>query len=156
MAAGAAAGLCQFVATTPMEIVKINSQMAAQHAKLTGKPMQSSLEIVRELGLRGVYKGAAATLLRDIPFSFVFFPLSSWLKEKAAERAGPGQKAPVVWVFAAGVGAGMVAAGAVTPCDVIKTRLQTRQVGVQYAGIRDAAVKIYLHDGVGAFFKGAP
>ena len=31
-------------------------------------------QIVRELGIMGLYRGASACLLRDIPFSGIYFP----------------------------------------------------------------------------------
>ena len=120
MAAGGFAGFCQVVATNPMEIVKINSQMAGQIALKSGTKPKTSLEIVRELGLRGLYRGTPATLMRDVPFSFIFFPLSSYLKLQAAERdrqAGGAGKVSFQAVFWSGIGAGVVAAVAVTPAD---------------------------------------
>jgi len=57
MVAGATAGFCQVVATNPMEIVKIRMQLGG-----------SLSTIFKDLGLRGMYKGTAATLCRDVPF----------------------------------------------------------------------------------------
>jgi hypothetical protein len=114
MAAGAIAGFCQVVATNPMEIVKINTQMQI------GKSAKGSWEIAKELGLRGVYKGTAATLLRDVPFSFIFFPLSTVAKRYLHERDvknGWTGKPKFQSVFLGGVAAGIVAAVAVTPAD---------------------------------------
>ena len=59
----------------PLEITKIRLQMQGETATLAraaGKPIpvqQSALEIVRGLGIPGLYKGASACFLRDIPFS---------------------------------------------------------------------------------------
>jgi hypothetical protein len=132
MAAGGIAGFCQVVATNPMEIVKINSQMAGQHALKTGTTPKTSMEIVRELGLRGVYRGTPATLLRyvhvspvlisnsDVPFSFIFFPASAYFKKLAADRdraRGGDGKVKFGAVFGSGILAGIMAAGAVTPAD---------------------------------------
>jgi hypothetical protein len=161
MVAGASAGLCQVVVTNPMEVTKINSQMAVMHAKATGQPVQSSWSIVKELGLKGLYRGTPATLLRDVPFSFIFFPLSSVWKKMIADRdraRGGDGKVPIAHVFVSGVVAGSVAAFSVTPADVIKTRLQTRravQAGeVQYKGIADVARHVYHTGGLTAFFRG--
>lgn len=120
MAAGGFAGFCQVVATNPMEIVKINSQMAGQIALKSGTTPKTSWEIVRELGVRGLYRGTPATLMRDVPFSFIFFPLSAFLKKQAADRdkaAGGTGKVSFQAVFWSGIGAGVVAAVSVTPAD---------------------------------------
>ena len=46
-----------------------------------------------------------------------------------------------------------------TPCDVIKTRLQVIPKAnceqPKYSGIKDCATKIYHHEGPASFFKGA-
>lgn len=156
MLAGSIAGFTQVVATNPMEVSKINMQMLA----LQGQANKSTLTVVKELGLRGLYRGTPATLLRDVPFSFIFFPTSSYLKQLASERDrrnGGSGKVPFSLVFWSGISAGVVAAAAVTPADVIKTRLQTRRTdGVVYRGISHAASEIYKKEGAKAFFKGAP
>jgi solute carrier family 25 aspartate/glutamate transporter 12/13 len=156
MLAGAIAGFSQVIATNPMETAKINAQMAA----VQGGANKTSWTIVKELGLRGLYRGTPATLMRDVPFSFIFFPTSSYLRQLAAERdrrRGGEGKVPFSVVFWSGIGAGILAAGAVTPADVIKTRLQTRRTdGIVYRGIAHAAQEIYQKEGLKAFMKGAP
>lgn len=121
MLAGATAGFCQVIATNPMEVIKINTQMAGQHALATGTKPITSWQIAKELGIRGVYRGTPATLLRDVPFSFIFFPLSSYFKSLAAERerakGNVSGKVPFSAVFSSGIVAGMVAAYSVTPAD---------------------------------------
>ena len=76
---GACAGLGQCIATNPMEIVKIRGQTAA----LNGEAFNMA-ETVREMGLRGLYRGAASTLFRDIPFSAAFFASYGVLKDECA------------------------------------------------------------------------
>lgn len=111
MAAGAAAGLCQCIATNPMEIVKIRMQLAALNGVKT-----TPMNIVRDLGLGGLYTGAAATLARDIPFSIVFFATYGELKDKwATDENGVTDFGKVL---ASGMGAGAFAAFLSTPIDV--------------------------------------
>lgn len=56
---GAIAGTCQVIATNPMEVVKINMQMAA-----AGTTPPSYGKLISELGIAGLYRGVSATLLR--------------------------------------------------------------------------------------------
>ncbi|KAF5097818.1 hypothetical protein D0Z00_002255 [Geotrichum galactomycetum] len=156
--AGGGAGACQVVFTNPLEIVKIRLQMQGEVAKtVEGAPKRSAIWIVRNLGLFGLYKGASACLLRDVPFSAIYFPAYAHLK-KDYFGEGPGKKLGVGQLLIAGAIAGMPAAYFTTPFDVIKTRLQTEaKLGhTSYHGLRHAAVTIFKEEGFKAFFKGGP
>ena len=67
------------------------------------------------------FQGATACLMRDIPFSAIYFPAYAHLKPKFADDNG--YNSPLSLLLAGAV-AGMPAASLVTPADVIKTRLQ--------------------------------
>ncbi|BCR91022.1 citrin [Aspergillus chevalieri] len=156
--AGASAGGCQVVFTNPLEIVKIRLQVQGEIAKsVEGAPRRSALWIVKNLGLMGLYKGASACLLRDVPFSAIYFPTYSHLKSEMFGES-PTNKLGVVQLLTAGAIAGMPAAYLTTPCDVIKTRLQVeaRKGDVRYTGLRHCAASIWKDEGFGAFFKGGP
>eukprot|EP01035_Chromulina_nebulosa_P018922 gene18922-24726_t len=114
--AAAGAGIVQVIATNPMEISKIRMQT---QMLLPAHERQSTIEVIRSLGIRGLYSGTLATLLRDVPFSVLFFPSYANLKLLVADNNGNNSFASTL--FAGGL-AGAIAAGAVTPTDVIKTR----------------------------------
>jgi solute carrier family 25 aspartate/glutamate transporter 12/13 len=113
--------------------------------------------IVRNLGLMGLYKGASACLLRDVPFSAIYFPTYNHLKKDLFGES-PTKKLGVLQLLSAGAIAGMPAAYLTTPCDVIKTRLQVeaRKGDTAYTGLRHAAKTIWKEEGFQAFFKGGP
>lgn len=120
-------------------------------------PRRSAFLIVRTLGLLGLYKGLSACLLRDIPFSAIYFPAYAHLK-KDMFKEGPNHRLAIGELLLAGAIAGMPAAYFTTPADVIKTRLQVeaRKGQTSYTGIMDASRKIYAEEGFRAFFKGGP
>lgn len=60
---------------------KIRLQVQGEAAKVEGAIPRGAVHIVRQLGLVGLYKGASACLLRDIPFSAIYFPAYSHLKK---------------------------------------------------------------------------
>lgn len=101
----------------------------------------------------GLYKGARACLLRDVPFSAIYFP--AYAHTKAAFADEDGYNHPLS-LLAAGAIAGIPAASLVTPADVIKTRLQVvaRSGQTTYTGVIDAARKIMREEGPKAFWKG--
>ncbi|KAK0670796.1 mitochondrial carrier domain-containing protein [Cercophora samala] len=156
--AGGTAGGCQVVFTNPLEIVKIRLQVQGEVAKsLEGAPRRSAMWIIRNLGLVGLYKGASACLLRDVPFSAIYFPTYSHLKKDLFGESQT-KKLGILQLLTAGAIAGMPAAYLTTPCDVIKTRLQVeaRKGDTQYTGLRHAAKTIWKEEGFRAFFKGGP
>ncbi|ORX90212.1 mitochondrial carrier [Basidiobolus meristosporus CBS 931.73] len=152
MMAGATAGFCQVIATNPMEIVKIQMQVAGADLK-PGQPRPTALQVVQRLGLRGVYKGTPATLLRDVPFSVLFFPSHAYLKSVCADTNG---NVSFQAVFASGIVAGVFASGAVTPADVIKTRLQMAPKPGEpvFRGFAHCFKEIVRNEGPSALFKG--
>ncbi|XP_012691870.1 calcium-binding mitochondrial carrier protein Aralar1 [Clupea harengus] len=149
--AGACAGGSQVVFTNPLEIVKIRLQVAGEIA--TG-PRVSALNVVRDLGFFGLYKGAKACFLRDIPFSAIYFPVYAHTKASFADEEG---RLGALQLLAAGAIAGVPAASLVTPADVIKTRLQVaaRAGQTSYTGVIDCFRKIMQEEGFKALWKGA-
>jgi len=151
--AGGCAGASQVIFTNPIEIVKIRLQVQGE-AKKFGVAPKSTLTIVSELGFRGLYRGAAACLLRDIPFSAIYFPCYAKCKEWLAD---PVKGTSPLNLLTAGALAGIPAASLVTPADVIKTRLQVEaRAGQQtYRNIPHCAELVYKTEGFRAFWKGA-
>lgn len=88
--AGALTGIIQVAATNPLEMVKINQIQGAERGTA-----QSPLATVRELGVRGLYKGSALTISRDVPYNVVFFTSYVYFKRSLTDenghvsRAGP-------------------------------------------------------------------
>ncbi|XP_061736022.1 electrogenic aspartate/glutamate antiporter SLC25A12, mitochondrial-like isoform X2 [Nerophis ophidion] len=149
--AGGCAGGSQVIFTNPLEIVKIRLQVAGE---ITTGARVSALSVVRDLGFFGLYKGAKACFLRDIPFSAIYFPVYAHTKDKLADEQG--HLGPLQ-LLAAGAFAGVPAASLVTPADVIKTRLQVsaRAGQTTYNGVIDCFRKILREEGFRAFWKGA-
>lgn len=110
--------------------------------------------VIKELGFKGLYKGARACFLRDIPFSAIYFP--SYAHAKVAFQDENGHNSVLSLLGAAAL-AGVPAASLVTPADVIKTRLQVaaRKGQTTYSGLTDCARKIWAEEGGRAFWKGA-
>ncbi|KAJ7109932.1 mitochondrial carrier domain-containing protein [Mycena epipterygia] len=158
LVAGGTAGGCQVVFTNPLEIVKIRLQVQGEAAKAEGFAPKGAVHIIRQLGVLGLYKGASACLLRDIPFSAIYFPTYGHLKKDVFHEGYNGKQLSFVELLASAGIAGMPAAYLTTPADVVKTRLQVeaRKGQTHYKGLRDAFVQIYREEGFRALFKGGP
>ena len=77
--------------------------------------------IIGSKGWRGFYVGYTSTIMREIPFSFIQFPIYETLKKKGAETRGRPLQ-PFESAFCGSIGGG-VSAAITTPFDVIKTHL---------------------------------
>ncbi|XP_069839016.1 electrogenic aspartate/glutamate antiporter SLC25A12, mitochondrial isoform X2 [Dendropsophus ebraccatus] len=149
--AGGCAGGSQVIFTNPLEIVKIRLQVAGE---ITTGPRVSAVTVLRDLGFFGLYKGAKACFLRDIPFSAIYFPVYAHCKSQFTDEEG---HIGALRLLTAGAIAGVPAASLVTPADVIKTRLQVaaRAGQTTYSGVIDCFRKILKEEGARAFWKGA-
>ncbi|KAJ7631241.1 mitochondrial carrier domain-containing protein [Roridomyces roridus] len=149
LVAGGTAGGCQVIFTNPLEIVKIRLQIQGEAAKAEGFAPKGAVHIIRQLGVLGLYKGASACLLRDIPFSAIYFPTYGHLKRDLFHEGYNGKQLSFIELLAS---AGIAA-------DVVKTRLQVeaRKGQTHYKGLQDAFVQICRpRGGVRALFKGGP
>ncbi len=89
------AGLLSGVFTTaimaPGERIKCLLQIQAaslsSEKKYNGS-LDCAKKLYREGGIRSIYRGTAATLLRDVPASGVYFATYDWFKKKLAESSG--------------------------------------------------------------------
>ncbi|KAG6873212.1 hypothetical protein C0995_001566 [Termitomyces sp. Mi166 len=144
LVAGGVAGGCQVI--------------QGEAARVEGAVPRGAIHIIRQLGVFGLYKGASACLLRDIPFSAIYFPAYWHLKKDLFQEGYNGKQLSFYETLAAAGIAGMPAAYLTTPADVVKTRLQVeaRQGQTNYKGLRDAFVRIYKEEGFRALFKGGP
>ncbi|GAV54364.1 hypothetical protein ZYGR_0AL00960 [Zygosaccharomyces rouxii] len=159
--AGASAGACQVIFTNPLEVVKIRLQVKSEYAaENLAQSQVTAFSIVKKLGFTGLYRGVTACLLRDVPFSAIYFPTYSHVKRDVFNfnpQSNTGRTRLKTWeLLLSGALAGMPAAFLTTPCDVIKTRLQIapRKGEARYHGIIDAIKTIFKEESFKSFFKG--
>jgi solute carrier family 25 S-adenosylmethionine transporter 26 len=110
--------------------------------------------IIGSKGWRGFYVGYTSTIMREIPFSFIQFPIYETLKKKGAETRGRPLQ-PFESAFCGSIGGG-VSAAITTPFDVIKTHLMIGRdgKGVPYTGTTGAIRRIWQAGGISMFFRG--
>lgn len=65
--------------------------MQGEAAKIEGAIPKGAIHIIRQLGILGLYKGATACLLRDIPFSAIYFTSYSHLKKDVFQEGYNGK-----------------------------------------------------------------
>lgn len=102
----------------------------------------------------GLYRGYGITLLREIPFAMIQFPLYEKFKQVWAERQGY-TATPLEAAFCGSI-SGAIAAAATTPLDVIKTRIMlgTDIQGKPYKSGVDVFRKVLSQEGFLTLFSG--
>jgi len=90
-------------------------------------------------GVLGFYTGFGITVMREIPFSLVQFPLYEYMKSTISKYAYGGRDVGAAEAALCGSVSGGIAAAVTTPLDVVKTRLMlgADALGRPYTGALD-------------------
>lgn len=124
MLAASLAEVAACAVRVPTEVVKQRAQ-AGQHPS----SIEALRHILRQRGTHGtlhvwreLYRGWSITIIREIPFTMIQFPLWEALKRWRQAQTGRSQVTGLEGGLLGSV-AGAVAAGFTTPLDVLKTRM---------------------------------
>lgn len=155
----AAAGFLSAIPTTlvtaPVERAKVLLQVQGQGQ---GGPQYNGVfDVVKHLykegGLRSVFRGSAATVLRDGPGSAAYFAAYEVTKKLLTPAGSSPSDLNLGAVIVAGGTAGVAMWSIAIPPDVLKSRIQSAPTGT-YSGFFDCARKTIAADGVTALWKG--
>ncbi|XP_002019542.2 solute carrier family 25 member 40 [Drosophila persimilis] len=117
MLSGVTARICAVTVVSPIELVR--TKMQAQ--PMTYAQMMGFVRNVLALqGIWGLWRGLPPTILRDVPFSGIYWPIYEHTKRTFGSSTQPSFGLS----FVSGVLAGSVAALVTTPFDVVKTHEQ--------------------------------
>lgn len=133
----------------PVEVVKQRAQAFPEMS--SHKIFKSTLQ---SEGIRGFYRGYISTVVREVPFSFLQFPMWEFFKISWSNKQGR----PVdPWQSSiCGAFSGALASGITTPLDVAKTRIMLAEKNHVLASgsIPQALKSIYLERGIKGLFSG--
>lgn len=150
--AGAFSGIFTTIIMAPGERIKCLLQI--QHADAEKKykgPFDCVRQLYREGGLRSIYKGTCATLLRDVPASGMYFMTYEALQRWMIPEGG---KLSLLSTILAGGLAGIANWVVGIPPDVLKSRLQAAPEGTYKNGIRGVFARLMKEEGPTALYKG--
>uniref|UniRef100_A0A8C5TSI9 Mitochondrial S-adenosylmethionine carrier protein n=1 Tax=Malurus cyaneus samueli TaxID=2593467 RepID=A0A8C5TSI9_9PASS len=137
-------------------LIRVPSEVVKQRAQVS--PSSSTLRILSHTlyheGIQGLYRGYKSTVLREIPFSLVQFPLWESLKDLWSWKQGhvvDSWQSAVCGAFAGGF-----AAAVTTPLDVAKTRIMLAKSGSSNArgNVLAALGGIWRTQGLSGLFAG--
>ncbi|KAK4432337.1 Calcium-binding mitochondrial carrier protein SCaMC-1 [Sesamum alatum] len=161
--AGGIAGAFSKTCTAPLARLTILFQVQGMHSDvaLMSKPSiwREALRIVNEEGFRAFWKGNLVTIAHRLPYSSVNF--YAYEQYKSILKSIPGldghsrnASADVFVHFVGGGLAGITAASATYPLDLVRTRLAAQRNAIYYHGIRHALHTICRDEGFLGLYKG--
>ena len=139
-AAGGAA--CAGSVRIPQEVVKQGCM-----AEMYPNAIKAVETISQEKGVAGFYKGAVATISRDVAWNSLSFALFRVFLEAFAVQSAQLN-------YALGIVAGCLAACATHPIDVIKTRIMTSSGDAASVGIVEGLRNLVDEEGPGVLLSG--
>ncbi|XP_072383081.1 mitochondrial S-adenosylmethionine carrier protein isoform X1 [Diabrotica undecimpunctata] len=153
MFGGGVAEVAACLVRVPMEVVKQRRQTQSGN-----KPsLKIALSAYKHEGLRGLYRGFGSTILREIPFSVIQFPILEYLKKTYRKNFKNNIPLESWEVAVCGSIAGGFSAAVTTPLDVAKTRIMLadrKQVRAGEMTVANTLKQIYRTDGVKGLFSG--
>jgi solute carrier family 25, member 39/40 len=156
--AGMSARMLAVAAISPLELFR--TRLQAYHPTQNRSSFSSVLNgitsLVREQGIRSLWRGLELTLWRDVPFSGLYWTGYEYLRHKFVEHEvfrRDGEVGFFEEAFTAGWLSGTFAAFATQPFDVSKTRRQV-QSGIESSSTLKLMGMIRREEGVRGLWKG--
>eukprot|EP01080_Neovahlkampfia_damariscottae_P007218 gene7218-11534_t len=135
--------------TSPFDFIKTQIQSSTKNTSI--KEIISTT--IKENGLRSIWKGMSPTLLRDVPFSGLYWYL--YEKNKLRIQNQSMNLNPFIINFLSGASSGMISAIVTNPIDVVKTRIQANlHKSDEYSSTIQSIKTIFKKDGFEGFFRG--
>jgi solute carrier family 25 carnitine/acylcarnitine transporter 20/29 len=154
--AGGLSALPTTLLMAPTERIKclLQIQLASSGPPKYAGMVDCARQVLREGGVRSLFKGTFATLLRDGPGSIAWFGVYELSKREFMRIGGveSGNLSPLA-VLCAGGFAGMACWAVAIPPDVLKSRYQTAPEG-KYRGLYHVYQDLMAKEGAGALFTG--
>ncbi|XP_043801182.1 congested-like trachea protein isoform X1 [Apis laboriosa] len=149
--AGAFSGIFTTIIMAPGERIKCLLQTQQGIKSKYSGPIDCMKQLYKEGGIKSIYKGTCATLLRDVPASGMYFMTYECLKKWMSSEEG---KLGILQTIMAGGFAGITNWIVGMPPDVLKSRLQSAPDSTFKNGIRDVFIILMKEEGPKALYKG--
>lgn len=171
-------GLASVGLGAPVDLVKIRLQMQTQtllrenlhlagntnmtvqslslpsESRLYRGPIHCISSILQTEGVTGLYRGAGAMVLRDVPGYALYFIPYTLICDLLTPDPNSTPHPASIWL--AGGIAGSISWVTATPADVVKSRMQAdAQLQRKYRGILHCILDSYKTEGAQVFFRGA-
>lgn len=151
-ASGAFSAIFTTAVMSPIERIKclLQVQHGSGNKKYDGM-VDCAVKLYKEGGMRSIYKGTVATLLRDVPAAGAYFATYGYLTSVLTNE---GEKPSVPLSIFAGGMSGIMHWVVGMPPDVIKSRLQTAPEGKYPLGMMSVFSELMKTEGPVGLYKG--
>lgn len=155
---GASTGVCSAFVLTPVELIKCRLQVQSGAASLGTRysgPLDCIARILREEGVRGLWRGYGSCVVREMPGNFAWFGAYETVLRCIQVANGYERKSdvPLGWSALAGSFAGVSYWALPFPADTVKSKLQT---DARYAGrpFLEVFRSVVREEGVQGLYRG--
>jgi len=145
---GALAGMAVSAVLTPVELIKCKIQI---HSKSYKGPIDCAIKTIRATGLRGLYKGHAATFARESCGGAAWFGVYEFTCRHLSGSTSKDNLSPASLMFA-GALSGIAYNTVLFPADVVKSQIQADNSGDRNYFRR--LKKLYISEGIRGLYRG--
>ncbi|XP_018328678.1 congested-like trachea protein [Agrilus planipennis] len=152
--AGALSGLLTSSIMAPGERIKVLLQLQDDPSKpkLYSGTFDCAMKLFKEGGIKSIYRGFLATVLRDVPAAGLYFSTYEFFQNMFTDN-GKKESSKASTLFSGGM-AGVANWIIGMPADVLKSRLQGAPEGTYPGGMKDVFVELMKTDGPLGLYKG--
>jgi len=158
MLAGGLAGMVTKTSTAPLERIKILLQTGRMHGEANKykNVIQTGLVVIKEDGVRALWKGNGANVVRVIPVYAMKFSFNDRFRDIVRQPGQTDSDLTTLQLLACGTTAGLFQTCCTFPLELVRTRLsyQTLQDSNRYRGIIDCLKRTVSEEGFLALYKG--
>ncbi|KAK6465974.1 mitochondrial carrier protein PET8 [Scheffersomyces coipomensis] len=138
----------------PAEVIKQRTQTGILGINGKSTSLSNFLYILQNKSgegvIKGLYRGWNTTIMREIPFTVIQFPLYEYLKVRWSETTANKDISLLRGAICGSI-AGGIAAAATTPLDVIKTRIMLNKERISLGNLVKTMIK---EEGYKSFLNG--
>ena len=159
---GAVAGFTASFVEGPVDLVKSKMQIQYKGRGGVRDTFRTAYDIVKSYGVRGIYQGLGATMIRNVPANSLYFAVYQYLRRKwTTERTLSDGRvvkyvSPLATLTAGGLG-GIVYWTLCYPMDVNKSKMQTEPSDKSLRRFRNSihcSLTILKENGWRGFWRG--
>jgi len=140
----------------PADLIKSKMQVTYEKNAGVKATFQSAIDIVKRFGIKGIYQGLGATMLRNIPANAAYFGFYETFRRIFSGDDKNTKLSPIAALCAGGLG-GLAYWTFSFPLDVNKSRMQVEPSDVKlrkYANSLDAMRSLWKEKGFPGFWRG--